>query len=81
MNVNSITFLLLELTQSRALGHGPGIIRFDLLKEKRRPMIHIYLMKIVPDTRAPAQTNVRLSWHFKHASSPGFHKGIVRENF
>ena len=39
-------------------------------------MIHIYLMKIVPDTRAPAQTNVRLSWHFKHASSPDFHKGI-----
>ena len=74
MNVNSITFLLLELTQSRAT-------RSDLFKEKRRPMIHIYLMKIVPDTRAPAQTNVRLSWHFKHASSPGFHKGIVRENF
>ena len=44
-------------------------------------MIHIYLMKIVPDARAPAQTNVRLSWHFKHASSPGFHKGIVGENF
>ena len=44
-------------------------------------MIHIYLMKIVPDARAPAQTNVRLSWHFKHSSSPGFHKGIVGENF
>ena len=44
-------------------------------------MIHIYLMKIVPDARARAQTNVRLSWHFKPPSSPGFHKGIVRENF
>ena len=43
-------------------------------------MIHIYLMKIVPDARAPAQRNVRLSWHFKHSSSPDFHKGIVGEN-
>ena len=44
-------------------------------------MIHIYLMKIVPDARAPAQRNVRLSWHFKHSSSPDFHKEIVGENF